>query len=199
MSAEFDRASLSQKQATAERYHRALTPEVIQYLSDRGISRDVADQFLLGVCDDIHQGWLSIPYLRPSGTVHFNFRNLTGGSPKYASPGKKHLYNTGDLDIADTTGEVCICEGELDTIIASAVFGVPSVGVPGATQWTGNKHWHELFRGYQRVWMLADPDDAGLSMAAAVLDTLPQARLVRLPGDVNETYLRGEDLRSYLK
>jgi DNA primase len=196
----FDRKALTALQATAERYHGGLTPEVIQYLAGRGINRDVADRFLLGVCDDIHDGWLSIPYLRgDAGVIWFNYRNLSGGKPKYMASGPKHLYNTGDLDLADMTGEIAVCEGEIDTITASALCGIPAVGIPGATQWTGNRSWHELFTGYKRVWVLADPDEPGLSLAAAIMEVLPAARLVRLPGDVNETYLAEGDLKGYLK
>lgn len=195
---DFDRKSLTQLRETAERYHAGMTPEVSKYLESRGIGESVASRFMLGVCDDIHNGWLSVPYLRPSGVVWFNYRNLTGSGPKYASPGKKHLFNTGDLDIADQAGEIAICEGEIDTITASALCGVPCVGIPGATQWTGNKHWRELFAGYQRVWILADPDEAGLGLASQILEDLPAARLVKLPADVNQTFLEHGDIKGYM-
>lgn len=197
---EFDRKALSQHQATAQRYHENLSDTTIDYLESRGFGATEVEDFLLGTCDDIHNGWLSIPYLRPAGVVHFNYRNLTpGAKPKYASPGKKHLFNTSDLDIADQTGEIAIAEGEIDTITASALCDTACVGIPGATQWTGNPHWWELFRGYQRVWLLADPDEAGLGLASAIMDTLPAARLVKLPADVNDVYLAEGDIRRYLK
>lgn len=195
----FDRSALSALQATAERYHGGLTQEVVSYLEGRGITREIADRFLLGVCDDIHDGWLSIPYLRSSGVIWFNYRNLTGSKPKYMAAGNKHLYNTGDLDLADMSGEIAICEGEIDTITASALCGIPAVGIPGATQWTGNRSWRELFTGYKRVWILADPDSAGLDLAAAILEDLPAARLAKLPGDVNEVFMHDGDLKGYLK
>lgn len=197
---EFDRKALSQYQATAERYHAGITDQTVEYLAGRGIIDNIVDDFMLGTCDDIHDGWLSIPYLRaPHGTLWFNYRNLSGHGSKYASPGKKHLFNTIDLDQSDKSGEICIAEGEIDTITASALCGLPCVGVPGATQWTGNAHWWELFRGYQVVWVLADPDEAGLGLASAIMDTLPAARLVKLPSDVNETYLAEGDIKGYLR
>jgi len=198
---DFDRAALSQMQATAERYHEnlLLSAEHLLYLEGRGISEWLARQFLLGCCDDVHEGWLSIPYLRTAGTVWFNYRRMDEGKPKYMASGSKHLYNTADLELSDASGEVCIAEGELDTIIASAVCGLPCVGVPGATQWSGNRSWHELFRGYQRVSILADPDEAGLGLAQAIMDTLPAARLVKLPGDVTETYLQHGDIKGFIK
>lgn len=187
-------------QETASRYHDRLArnPGVIQYLSQRGITQAIADEYMLGICDDIHKGWLSIPYLRKHGTVWFNYRRMDEGKPKYVASGKRHLYNTAALDQADMTGTVAICEGELDAIVATALCGVPAVGVPGATQWTGNPHWRELFVGYQRVWVLADPDEAGLGLASAILESLPRARLVDLPGDVNETYLKHQGIKEFL-
>lgn len=196
---DFDRKTLSLKRETAERYHRGLTEEITEYLETRGITPALAQRFLLGRCDDVHDGWLSIPYLRPNGVVWFNYRRLDTGKPKYMAPGNKHLYNTSDLDTADQTGEIAIAEGEIDTITASALCGVPCVGVPGATQWTGNRHWRELFAGYQRVWVLADPDEAGLSLASAILEALPAARLVKLPGDVNETFLQHGDIKGFMR
>ncbi len=186
-------------QERADRYHAGLTEEMSEYLEGRGITRDVAAQFRLGRCDDVHEGRLSIPYLRTTGTVWFNYRRMDDGKPKYLASGARHLYNTAALDTADQTGEVAISEGELDCIVASAICGVPCVGVPGATQWTGNAHWRELFVGYQRVWILADPDEAGLGLAQAIMESLPAARLVRLPGDVSETFLTHGGIKEFMK
>ena len=172
---------------------------MILWLEERGISEWLAREYLLGVCDDVYPGRLAIPYLRPSGTLWFNFRSLTGDDAKYKSAGARHLYNTVALDNADQTGEIAITEGELDAVVATSLCDVPAVGVPGATQWVGNKHWHELFRGYQVVWVLGDPDKAGRDFAKSVMESLPRARLVSLPGDVNETYLQHRELRRFMK
>ena len=48
------------------------------------------------------------------------------------------------------------------------------------------------------VWILADPDEAGLGLAAAIMDILPAARLVKLPADVNETYMQHGEIRRFL-
>lgn len=196
---EFDRKALGQLADTADRYHLGITDATADYLATRGITGAIIDQFKLGTCDDIHQGWLSIPYLRPSGVIGIKYRRITSGSPKYLNSGGTHLFNTADLDVADQSGEIAIAEGEIDAITASALAGVPCVGIPGATNWTGHQHWHELFRGYQRIWVLADPDGPGLELAAAIMDTLPAARLVRLPADVNDTYLIHGGIREFIK
>lgn len=198
---DFDRKTLATHQATAERYHANLDDATIGYLAGRGITGATVDEFLLGTCDDLYPGWLSIPYLRPHGVVSFKFRRLTGEGTKYKNltGAGTHLYNTTDLDIADQTGTIAIAEGEIDALTASALCGVPCVGVPGATQWTGHPHWHELFRGYQQVHILADPDQAGNDLAMAICATLPQARLIVMPGDVNETYLAYGGIKEFLK
>jgi DNA primase len=124
---------------------------------------------------------------------------MDGGKPKYVASGERHLFNAAALDTADTTGEVAITEGELDAIVATELFGVPAVGVPGATQWDQHgRSWRRLFEGYQRIWILADPDKAGLELAEKLLESLKQARLVKLPGDVTETYLKGLNLRDLM-
>lgn len=187
----FDRSALTYQREAAERYHDRLTDHHREWLLARGIDEPLVQKYKLGTCDDIHPGWLSIPYLRePHGVAWHNYRNLSGSGPKYASPGEKHLFNTAALAQADETGEVFITEGEFDAIVATELLGMPAVGIPGATQWTGNRHWRELFVGYQRIWILADPDDAGLALAAAILAKLPAARLVPLPADVTDTYLQ---------
>ncbi len=183
----------------SERYQANLTPQALEFLANRGITETIALKYRLGVSDDVQQGWLSIPYLRPKGVLWFNYRRLDDGKPKYCSPGAKHLYNTAALDLADQSGDIAICEGELDTIVATELFGVPAVGIPGATQWDGNPHWHELFRGYRRIWVLADPDTAGNGLAESVLARLPTARLVKLPADVNDCWLQGYDIKGSMK
>lgn len=197
----FDRSMLAAYQARAERYHENLLQDAaaLLYLESRGITEWLAREYLLGVCDDIYPGRLAIPYLRPQGVIWFNYRSLDGSEPKYKASGARRLYNTAALDAADVSGEIAVGEGELDAVVASSLCDMPTVGIPGATQWQGNRHWHQLFVGYQVVWVLADPDDAGLKMAKEVMDVLPRARLVRLPGDVGETYLRHGEIRSFFR
>lgn len=194
----FDRAAITAMKHTADRYHANLSPECREYLHGRGLTNELISDYRLGTCDDIHEGWLSIPYLRRNGVASIKFRRLDDDKPKYIGHGKPHLYNTAVLDRADDTGEIAICEGELDALVATSLCGVPAVGIPGATMWTNNRHWHELFTGYQRIHVLADPDEAGLSLASAILEVLPNARLVKLPADVNDVYLRHGSLKDYL-
>ena len=66
----------------ARQYHEALTPEVASYLADRGIDRDAAAGFRLGVVADPdpaheqYRGRLSIPFITPTGVISMRFRCL---------------------------------------------------------------------------------------------------------------------------
>ena len=49
-----------------------------------------------------------------------------------------------------------------------------------------------MFAGFQRVFVWADPDEAGRELADKIQADLPRAQMVPLSlGDVNETFLRG--------
>lgn len=175
----------------ANRYAAGLTDEARQYLSDRGIDEAATVKYSLGICDDIYHGRLSIPYLRRAGVVGFNFRSIHGDTPKYLTQGHKHLYNTAALDRADLTGSIYITEGEFDAIIATERYGLAAVGVPGAAVWKALPYAAELFRGYDRIVVLADPDDAGMALAATILADIPRAEVRKLQYDVTDCYLKG--------
>lgn len=188
-------------QEKAERYHQNLlqNAEALLWLESRGITEWLAREYLLGVSDDVDRGRIAIPYLRRSGVAWFNYRSIDGSKPKYRATGARHLYNTVALDQADHTGAIALCEGELDALVATSLCDVPAVGIPGATQWQGNPSWHELFRGYPRIWVLADPDEAGEGLAKAILASLPKAEVVQLPADVNDTYLKHGGIKEFFR
>lgn len=205
MAEKFDRGLLAMNRERAAQYHERLRSPLgvaaRAYLVNRGLSAEAVVQYQLGLADGLYDGWISIPYLRePHGVTWFNYRNLDDPrEPKYKAPGSKHLYNTATLNEADQTGVAYIAEGEFDAIVTTELFDLPAVGVPGATQWVGNKHWHELFRGYEVVYVLADPDEAGLDMAAAIAEVLPAARVVKLPADVTDCWMQGFDVREAVR
>ncbi len=157
-----------------------------------------------------YAGWVTIPYLRPAGPVALKFRRLDDGKPKYLSlPGYgTHLFNTEALRGPGRV--VGACEGEFDAIILTACCGIPTVGIPGATQWRNRREWPELFEGRQ-VLMFPDVDrkkegdDPGDKLGKAVAESLDSVRVVRLPEpegedtkmDVNACYLQygGDEIR----
>lgn len=186
----------------AIQYNKDLSAEAINFLADRGISKEVADQYLLGSIvlpvagHENYKGWLSIPYLTVMGhCVGFKFRRLDEGKPKYGAPlGQKgHLYNVSDIILSSEY--IAVCEGELDTIIASAILGMPAVGVPGVQAWKA--HFNRMFTGYGRVYVIGDNDlkddgtNPGAEFSRMVAQEIGNATIVSLPAgmDLNDLYL----------
>ena len=186
----------------AVQYNKDLSEAGVKFLADRGISKEVADQYLLGTIvlpvagHENYKGWLSIPYLTVMGhCVGFKFRRLDEGKPKYGAPlGQKgHLYNVSDIILSSEY--IAVCEGELDTIIASAILGMPAVGVPGVQAWKA--HFNRMFTGYGRVYVIGDNDlkddgtNPGAEFSRMVAQEIGNATIVSLPAgmDLNDLYL----------
>lgn len=186
----------------ALRYHNKTDQRTVEYLVSRGFNKDLAQTHLLGTvpadCDPAHAqfvGWLSIPYRVVNGVAGFKFRRIDGeAGPKYMAPMSQpaRLFNA--VAITQPSDTIAICEGELDTIIASQLL--PAVGVPGAKAW--RSHFSKLFGGYRRVVILADNDDKGdgsanpgMEMAQKVMSEVGHAELIALPAgaDVNSIVL----------
>ena len=196
------------REATS-RYHNALDGSPAdEYLQTRGLGWDsvkpVVNRFRLGYVGDPlpgheqYRGCLAIPYLRWSAdkewaVVSMRFRNITGNGPKYMTVAgdRPRLYNT--LALLKDTANVCITEGEIDTITATAC-GLASVGVPGAQAW--QPWFREPFLGYRHVYVLADGDEAGMAFATKVVSALPNGKLIPMPQghDVNSIVMeKGKD------
>jgi len=186
----------------ATRYAANLSEETVRYLEGRGISEDVARQFMLGTITEpangheMHEGWLSIPYITVLGhCVGFKFRRLDDGKPKYGSPlgQKSHLYNVADVTL--DVGSIVVCEGELDAVVLSGMCNIPAVGVPGVTAW--KPHFARLFNGFDTVYIVGDNDvkedgsNPGAEFSRRVASELTNGQIVQLPPgmDINEFYL----------
>jgi len=186
----------------AEKYCNSLTPQAASYLEARGITAEVAHTFRLGSVVEPSAGHehavgrLSIPYLTPAGVVGIKFRSIDDTTPKYLWPSgqKIGLYNV--LDLHRYSNTIAICEGEIDTIVASGIVGIPAVGVAGVSQW---KPWFpKLFESYTRILIFADNDvkedgtNPGQELARRIKEDLDKATIVQLPPnmDVNEIYLQ---------
>lgn len=196
--------SVEQRQSlteAAQRYAANINKETASYLLNRGVTKEAAETFLLGTVTDPApghepaEGCLAIPYRSPAGVTGIKFRRVDGGTPKYLWPvGQKvGLFNVVDLHTGSDT--IAICEGELDTLVMSALVGIPAVGVAGVSQW---KPWFpKIFDGFTRVLVFTDNDvkengtNPGLELAKKIKDDLEQAIVVNLPPnqDVNDVYL----------
>lgn len=183
----------------AQRYHEALDDETLSYLAGRGIDKEAASGYLLGVVrepDASHEQFkdrLSIPFITPTGVVYMRFRCLEAhncddlGHGKYQGPEglPTHLYNVPALHRADRV--VVICEGELDALVASEA-GVDAVGVPGATNW--KPFYYRLFDDFERVVVIGDGDTAGRKFASTLASNIPGAIPRPMP--------KGHDVTSFV-
>ena len=191
------RLSKSQRELLAkatENYERNLG-EALPYLLSRGITEETARMFRLGFVKnpetghELYQGKLSIPYLTPSGVIDIRFRSLSNDSgPKYLSrPGAStHIYNIGAL--SRDNGMLVVCEGEIDTIIATQV-GFVAVGLPGANNW--KQFYSRVLDGWDKIMLFCDGDNAGREMAKNLSRELDNVFPVFMPEgqDVNDVYL----------
>lgn len=196
--------SASQRETLTEAmevFVQAATPEAARWLAARGISLETADGARLGVVPsdpppgfEQYRGMLAIPYLSLEGyPLSIRFRCLGNhhcrdyGHGKYMTmPGDRaRLYNVRALEQAtDTIG---IAEGEMDALVLNQI-GIPAVAVAGAEAW--QPHYRVLMAGFSRVWMWADPDEAGSKLANRITQSLRQAKVVKLDGgDVNDCLL----------
>jgi|SRR5215469_7002835 len=141
------------------------------YLTDHCLNRqDILLKYRIGYVaeplpgDGRFEGMLSVPYLTPSGSVAaLKFRNLGEGGSKYAQHAgqKSRLFNTAAWFAADDA--IGLAEGEVDAIVATEHLGLPTLGLPGATNWDA-RLWKPLFKDYRRVILFGDGDEAGRDM-----------------------------------
>lgn len=184
----------------AHRYHEALDETTLSYLAERGIDLDAVTGHRLGKVSEPatgherFEGMLSIPYVSGTGDViAFKFRRMDDQLPKYDSPSgqKAHLFNARCLISGGDTA--LVCEGELDTIVASSWFEVPAVGTPGTT-WLD--HWSRCLSDFDRVLIVRDHDvkedgsDPGKKHAEKVQKQIEGAEIVTPPP--------GHDLTSWV-
>jgi len=185
------------------RYSQSIDEATVAYLDGRGISKDVAQAFMLGTVTDPaagheqFEGWLSIPYITALGmATSVKFRRLDDGKPKYGQPtGQKlHLYNV--VDVTQDSKHIVVCEGELDTVIISGVLGIPAVGVPGVAAW--KPYYTKLLTGFDTVYVVGDNDlkedgtNPGAEFSKRVASEVINSQIVNLPlgMDINEFYLQ---------
>jgi DNA primase len=175
----------------------------ISYLKARGITRETAASFQLGVVvdplpesgHDFQIGRLSIPYITQTGIVQIRFRAIPyDGVPGNPEPSPKMkseagagstIYNARALLNASS---IYVCEGEFDTMSA-VQSGLPAVGIPGANAW---QDVYARALKWRRVTILADNDDhgEGMKFAERVQNAVRGARIVLMD--------KGHDVNSFV-
>jgi DNA primase len=175
--------------------------EFQKYVARRELSDETVSTFRLGVVShpmaghEKHVGRLAIPYLHHTGyplAVRFrcmeNHDCRANGHGKYMSlpDDPVRMFNTSA--VLNARNEIHVTEGEFDAMILTQL-GLHAIAIPGAKLWTP-AHATNL-RGFSRVWVWQDPDEAGSEFVNKVLGALHQAAPVTLDMDVNDLYLSG--------
>ncbi len=179
--------------------YREFLPDALDYLASRGLGVKDAQYARLGLVGDpmpgheMYKGRLAIPYITANGQVKdVRFRSMDGMEPKYLSlpNSTTRLYDVRSL--AQGPDQVVVCEGEFDTLVARKALGVAAVGIPGASHWDANEHWHTLLSGVGEVYVVTDADEAGRNLAKAIARTVSHAQIVNLPDgmDVTDFYMQ---------
>lgn len=134
------------------------------------------------------KGRLSIPYITPTGVVDLRFRSMSDEEPKYLGlPGATTtMFNVNSLFFAKKY--ICVCEGEIDTVVMTSKTAHPTIGVPGASSW--KPHYTRILDDFETVIVMADGDAAGQSFAQKIVRELSNVRIVQMPEgeDVNSMY-----------
>ncbi|MET0466976.1 MAG: toprim domain-containing protein [Chitinophagaceae bacterium] len=176
----------------------------INYLKLRGITKEAAAYFRLGLVKDplpesghdFQEGRLAIPYITNTGIVQIRFRSIPyDGIPGNPEPSPKMkseagagttMFNVRALNSTDNL--IAICEGEFDTMTAH-IAGIPTIGIPGANAW---QSLFALGLKFRKAIILADNDDhgEGLKFAEKVQADLRGARIILMP--------EGHDVNSFV-
>lgn len=175
---------------TSSRTYNQSLWKAIDYLDERGIPLDLANEEMLGYVDDPipgqeqFRGRLSIPYVTRAGVVNLKFRRIgEGESPKYLNlPGfETNLYHVESFFAqADF---MCVAEGEIDTLSLASI-GFPCVGVPGVSSW--KSFYRRCFDDYPVIYVFCDGDQPGRDFGSFLAKEI-KARPIHMPdgADVN--------------
>lgn len=178
--------------------------------SERKLERSVIEGFK--VSDGKRDGEIAFPYFDEEGEL----RMVKYISIERNERGKKKVFTTPDSMpilfgmntelVTASTGELLICEGEIDAM-SWQQFGVPAVSVPfgakGESSDGGspNDEWIENCWGFlerfHTVYVSMDMDKEGEAAAAAIIHRLgrERCRMVELPeNDANACLLNGVDV-----
>lgn len=194
-------------------YHKALPPEVRQYLKSRTLTDETIDRYLIGFCggnsifqskrevlieagllrengQEYFEGYITFPNFYRGKVVYISGRAHPDKDPLKLKPFKnklplEHLFNEDAL----REKEVIICEGEIDTMTLLQ-NGFNATGVLGATSF--KEEWAQKFLKVERVYLSFDGDKAGDNANQKIARLLGlKSRIVCLPV--------GEDVNDYFK
>lgn len=182
-----------------EKHQKSLTPEILDYLHDRGLSDEVISSHKLGYGSFYGKDWITIPIRDIDGNyAFFKLRqNPKQGNEKITWPSgeKAQIYDWNTLLCAEN--KLVICEGEMDALLLKS-RGIPCItNTHGAN--TAKEDWAQYFKKEIEYYICYDNDVAGktgaLKMASVLLNRgCTKINIITLPEEVEE---KG-DLGDYL-
>ncbi len=194
----------------ADKYHTNITPQVVNYLTGRGLTQKTIDDFKLGFCSTDFYNEYTNPLAEEAGLIYRDYPALTnritipyiaGGettdlrgrllgkkedTPTYVSLSGNHASRGATYlfnhDVISKSDTVIITEGEFKAIVGYQ-HGFPMVATPGIFGW--QKEWSELLKD-KDVILAADFDRiSGLRspaylMAKSLIKEIPQLKIAVL-------------------
>lgn len=173
---------LTLSMSAVQEWHDTMPASRRWYWTQRGLSDDTIDRFLLG--------WDGKRY-----TIPAVYRGIPFGVKRRQSDvddgiPAKYISLTGsrvgifNADALWTAHDVVICEGEIDAMLLCQVGynAVSSTG--GAGTWKPD--WAKFFAGVRSIVILYDNDDAGRDGALKVRSTLARARIATYPDGIKD-------------
>ena len=187
-----------------EEYHMQLPERIIRYLKEeRGLPDETIQKFKIG--------WegnrITIPiYNEKYEVVFLKYRKDpqdTSSAPKYLNDEGASAELYGWENINEPKVMVVLCEGEFDRLVLESK-GIPAItGTCGAG--TFKKEWIPFLEGIPNLYVCYDADKTGRDNAKKILELLPNAKCVSLPGfskdknDITDYFLAGNTIEDFFK
>lgn len=202
--------ALLQSKKPWEQYHLRLNEWAISLLEKRGITKEYADYWQLGLCEDFlvngeyHSPALTIPIWQHEGKI--NNVKLRILNPKVSGDRYRNLYKMGQtfpfVAWPDTKHNVClIVEGEFKAMVSAAYSNhkYQVVGVPSKTP--SREALAQLDR-YENLVVCLDPDaseDNALTRMVTMLGR-DRVRVAQLAGKIDDMIVEhGLDVNDVVK
>ncbi len=165
---------IKKKQASREKI--VLSAENHEYLKSRVLSEDIID--IADFTEKYHKGswYISMPVYTPLGELEGNklrqFPSLGKSKLWEQSKTKAQLYGLHIINNHPTLSKdiVVITEGELDALAVMSQGYASVSGTNGAMTWQNN--WSELLKGYEKIYIVLDNDEAGKKGTRKIAESL---------------------------
>lgn len=174
-----------------ERFHNNLMEEssAIEYLKNRGISKQSAEYYNLGY--SIAKNMVIIPIHSTTGIcMGFVARSIGSDKSYINSPGLKRSKTMFNIHRNKNYSEIYIVESSFDAMILEQA-GYKAIASMGASI---SKGQIELIKKYfNNVNVIPDADDAGKEMDRKIKSMIPYSNTIHLPSEYKDVSDMGEE------